>query len=141
MSTREDDFGEIDRSCHGLTALPAAERAGLIWVTLDPESKLSIDTFLCGYDHLLDQFGFETWALFDTRTVDGPNWKIAYDGYMDLYHLPILHRNTFGANMPNQALYYAYGPHQRVSSPDPGLLKLADVSEDQWQVERLLAGV
>jgi phenylpropionate dioxygenase-like ring-hydroxylating dioxygenase large terminal subunit len=40
------DFGEIDEACHGLTPLPVAERAGRVWVTLDPASRLDIDTFL-----------------------------------------------------------------------------------------------
>jgi carnitine monooxygenase subunit len=137
----ERDFGEIDKSCHGLTALPVGERAGMIWVTLDPRSTLDIDTFLCGYDTLLSQFGFENWELFEARTLPSPNWKAAYDGYMDLYHLPILHRNSFGSNMPNQALYYAWGPHQRVASPDPGLLELENVPEAQWPTDRLMASV
>jgi nitrite reductase/ring-hydroxylating ferredoxin subunit len=49
----ERDFGEIDHACHGLTALPLAERAGLIWVTLNPQSMLDTNTFLSGYDDLL----------------------------------------------------------------------------------------
>lgn len=137
----ERDFGHIDKSCHGLTALPVAERAGMIWVTLDPASKLDIDTFLCGYDALLEQFGFEDWELFEARTLESPNWKVAYDGYMDLYHLPILHRNTFGSNMPNQAIYTAWGPHQRVASPDPDLLKLEDQPESAWPTDALMQGV
>lgn len=137
----EQDFGEIDKSCHGLTALPIAERSGLVWVTLDPKSPLELDRFLCGYDHMLGQFGFESWELFEDRTIAGPNWKIAYDGYMDLYHLPILHKNTFGANMPNQALYYAWGPHQRVSSPDPGASKLKEKPESEWRTDLMMQGV
>ena len=137
----EQDFGEIDKSCHGLTELPCGERAGMVWVTLDSNSTLNLDTFLCGYDHLLGHFGFESWELFEDRTIAGPNWKIAYDGYMDLYHLPILHRNTFGANMPNQALYDAWGPHQRVSSPNPALFKLQDQPESDWPTAALLASV
>ncbi len=137
----EKDFGEIDKSCHGLTSLPVGERAGMIWVTLDPASKLDIDTFLCGYDQMLQHFGFESWELFEARTLTSPNWKAAYDGYMDLYHLPILHRNTFGSNMPNQALYYAWGPHQRVASPDPSLLELENEPEAQWPMQALLSSV
>ena len=137
----EEDFGQIDKSCHGLTRLPCGERAGMIWVTLDPRSALDLDSFLCGYDHLLAHFGFESWALFEERTIAGPNWKIAYDGYMDLYHLPVLHKNTFGPHMPNRALYYACGPHQRVSSPDPTLAKLEGQPESEWPVETLLEGV
>lgn len=138
---QERDFGHIDKSCHGLTELPAAERAGMIWVTLDADSPLDIDTFLCGYDAVLEPFGFADWSLYDSRTIAGPNWKIAYDGYMDLYHLPILHRNTFGSDMPNQALYYAWGPHQRVASPDPSLLDLEDLPESDWPTEALLQSV
>ncbi|MEJ2090204.1 MAG: aromatic ring-hydroxylating dioxygenase subunit alpha, partial [Gammaproteobacteria bacterium] len=138
---KPEDFGEIDKSCHGLTELPCGERAGMIWVTLDPDSPLPLDTFLCGYDHMLAHFGFETWELFEDRTIAGPNWKIAYDGYMDLYHLPILHRSTFGSNMPNQALYYAWGPHQRVSSPDPQLFELTDRPESEWPDEALIQSV
>jgi carnitine monooxygenase subunit len=137
----EREFGHIDKSCHGLTALPVGERAGMIWVTLDPKSPLDIDRFLCGYDHLLAHFGFEDWTLFESRTLASPNWKVAYDGYMDLYHLPILHRNTFGSNMPNQALYAAWGPHQRVSSPNPNLLDLEAKPESEWPIESLMASV
>ena len=138
---KEEDFGAIDKSCHGLTALPVAERAGLVWVTLDPKSTLDIDTFLCGYDDLLAHFGFEAWELFESRTVQGPNWKIAYDGYMDLYHLPILHKTTFGSNMSHQALYYAWGPHQRVASPDPTLLDYEGKPETEWSTAHMMASV
>jgi len=136
-----EDFGAIDKSCHGLTALPVAERAGLVWVTLDPSSALDVDAFLCGYDALLAQFGFEGWHVVERREVAGPSWKVAYDGYLDLYHLPILHKNTFGSQFPNRALYHAFGPHQRVDSPNPLLLKLEARPEAEWDVRHLLAGV
>ena len=138
---KEEDFGEIDKSCNGLTTLPIAERAGMVWVSLDPNATLDIDTFLCGYDQVLGLFGFEDWSVFEHRRVDGPNWKIAYDGYMDLYHLPILHKDTFGSNMPNQAIYDRWGPHQRVSSPNPQLLELEDVAEAEWPVNALMNNV
>ena len=135
------EFGEIDKSCNGLRELPALERAGLIWVTLDPDSRLDIGDFLSGYDKMLAHFGFESWHLFESRRLEGPNWKIAYDGYMDLYHLPVLHRNTFGPQMPNQAIYRAFGPHQRVSSPNPLLLEFEDQPDDQWDEATMMMGV
>ena len=36
---------------------------------------------------------------------------------LDLYHLPVLHSETFGTDISNQANYYEWGPHQRVISP------------------------
>lgn len=148
IASRED-FGEIDTSCYGLTPLPVSERCGLIWVTLNPESKLDMDAFLSGYDDLLDGFGFEDWHYFSERTLKGPNWKIAYDGYLDFYHLPVLHRDTFGANTSNKALYYAWGPHQRVTAPsaafplpdDKNMVLLDGKPEEEWDIEPMMSGV
>ncbi len=137
----ENEFGEIDRACHSLTQLPTCEVAGLIWVTLNRDSPLETSDFLCGYDALLAHFGFETWHFFDSRRIDGPNWKIAYDGYMDLYHLPVLHRDTFGPQMPNQAIYRAFGPHQRVSSPNPLLLEFDGKPDDEWDEATMMMSV
>ncbi len=137
----EKEFGQIDKSCHGLRKLPVLERAGLIWVIPNPDSDLSIEAFLSGYDDMLAHFDFANWHLFSRRSLPGPNWKIAYDGYLDLYHLPILHKNSFGPNFPHKSMYYAWGPHQRVASPDPSLLEYEGVDEDQWDTTRLLSGV
>ncbi len=137
----EGEFGAVDRSCHGLVRLPCAERAGLVWVVLDPNAKLDIDAFLCGYDGLLAEFDFERWHVIARRSVAGPNWKIAYDGYLDFYHLPILHKSTIGGSLPNRALYDAYGPHQRVTFPNPALAVLDEKPESEVRTEHLLGGV
>ena len=137
----EKEFGSIDKSCYGLRALPVLERAGLIWVIPNPDSSLSIEKFLSGYDDMLALFNFEDWHLFARRSLKGPNWKIAYDGYLDLYHLPILHKNSFGPDYPHKSMYYAWGPHQRVSSPDPSLVELEDKDESEWDTNRLMTGV
>ena len=136
-----EQFGDLDVACHGLPSLPLYERAGLIWVALNREEKVDFDDFIAGYDGLLGQFGFENWHFFQDRVLEGPNWKIAYDGYLDLYHLPILHKETFGANMPHQALYYAWGPHQRVISPNPEFVDLEQQPDAAWPDDLLLSGV
>jgi len=137
----EQDFGEVDKGEFGLTELPTLEKAGLIWVTLNPKSDLDIEEFLSGYDSLLDQFGFESWHLQATQTLDGPNWKVAYDGYLDYYHLPILHGRSFGTDIGNQAIYYSWGPHQHLGRPDTSWAKYEDLDQDEWPTERLLQGV
>lgn len=138
---RADDFGDIDKSCHRLKTLPCAERAGLIWGVLNPAATIDIDAYLCGYDAALAHFGFENWTLFSQRTIPGPNWKIAYDGYLDFYHLPVLHKDTFGADFPHRALYHAWGPHQRVISPPAALAAPDAPGEDAWGPSELMAGV
>jgi hypothetical protein len=53
----------------------------------------------------------------------------------------VLHRETFGEQMSNRALYYAWGPHQRVTSPSKQMIGLLDLPEDQWSSDILSAGV
>ncbi|MGH0030563.1 MAG: aromatic ring-hydroxylating oxygenase subunit alpha [Myxococcota bacterium] len=136
-----DDFGDVDRSCLGLTPLPVAERAGLILGALTPECPLDVDAFLCGYDALLAHHRLDTCFPAGRQQVEGPNWKVAYDGYLDFYHLPILHRDSFGSGFPSDALYDAWGPHQRVHAPNPLWEKMEAVPEDDWKTEHLIAGV
>jgi phenylpropionate dioxygenase-like ring-hydroxylating dioxygenase large terminal subunit len=139
--TDRREFGEIDQSCLGLTPLPVAARAGLVFVILTPGVHLDIDSFMNGYDSVLEHFRFDTWELKWRQEIVGPNWKVAYDGYLDFYHLPFLHRETFGTDISNKAIYTAWGPHQRVQAPDPKLLDLRDVPEDEWNINRLDGGV
>ncbi|MBO6565842.1 MAG: aromatic ring-hydroxylating dioxygenase subunit alpha [Pseudomonadales bacterium] len=136
-----DDFGDLDKSEYGLTALPCLEKAGLIWVTLAPDSTLDIEQFLSGYDSLLAEFGFADWHFEKSQRVEGPNWKVAYDGYLDYYHLPILHRETFGTEIGNKANYYSWGPHTHMGRPDASFEEFENLPDEEWPDERVLAGV
>ena len=139
--TDREFFGDIDEGCMGLTPLAVAERAGLIFVVITPGVPMDIAAHMCGYDTVLDFFGFGDWHLVSSRSVEGPNWKIAYDGYLDFYHLPFLHRKTFGTEISNKPIYYSWGPHQRMTSPDPNLLELRDLPDDQWSMDHICGGV
>lgn len=139
--TDREWFGDIDTACMGLTPLPVAERAGLIFVVLTPGTPIDIEAHLCGYDEVLDVFGFADWHLVSQRQIEGPNWKIAYDGYLDFYHLPFLHRKTFGPDISNKPIYHSWGPHQRMTSPDPTLLDLRDRPQEEWNIDLMCGGV
>ena len=138
---KHSDFGSFDMSCHGLTPLPVAERAGLVWVVLSPTRSVDIDAFLCGYDELLAFHHFEDMHHYGTVQLAGPNWKVAFDGYVDFYHLPILHKDTFGTAISPDAVFHRVGPHQRITGPRQQWGKLAGVPEDDWRTEDLLGGV
>jgi phenylpropionate dioxygenase-like ring-hydroxylating dioxygenase large terminal subunit len=139
--TDRREFGQVDTACLGLTPLPVAVRAGLVFVVLTPGAYLDVDAFLHGYDQVLEHFDFGSWELKWRQEIPGPNWKVAYDGYLDFYHLPFLHKNTFGSDISNKALYTAWGPHQRVQRPDPKLLDLLDKPEDDWSLDMMDGGV
>ena len=136
-----EDFGEIDRDCLGLTRLACAERAGLVWVWLTGDPAIDIDTFLCGYGEMLEYLGLADCHVAGRQAIDGPNWKVAYDGYLDLYHLPVLHRNTFGPDYGNKAIYDSWGPHQRVTGPGRHFEKMGEKPEDEWTIDEMVGGV
>ena len=141
-------FGDPDPDESRLVSFPTTERAGLIWAILDPEAAPDFDAFLGGYDQLLAAFGFENWHHFESRSLAGANWKLAFDAHLEFYHLPVLHRATFGPKMSNLAEYFYYGPHQRLGlvSRSEHVLEqddvagLADIPEDDWQLLPLLFG-
>ena len=113
----------------------------MVFVVLTPGVAMNIDDHLAGYDEMLDFFGFGDWHLISSRELVGPNWKIAYDGYLDFYHLPFLHRASFGPDISHRPIYNSWGPHQRVTSPDPALLELKDQPEEEWNLDVISGGV
>jgi phenylpropionate dioxygenase-like ring-hydroxylating dioxygenase large terminal subunit len=119
MPLREE-FGAIDPCDQSLASFPVYESAGLIWVTLDPASQLPAKAFLQGFDQLLDIFDLESFTPLQRRTLVGTNWKLAFEAHLEFYHLPVLHKNTFGPGITNKALYYFWGPHQRLIQPIEG---------------------
>ncbi|MEM9034746.1 MAG: aromatic ring-hydroxylating dioxygenase subunit alpha [Actinomycetota bacterium] len=135
------DFGLEDTSCLGLTPLPVAERAGIVFVSVDPNATLDVDTFLCGYDEMLATARLDECTYVGEQHVAGPNWKIAYDGYLDLYHLPFLHKDSFGPGMNNKAIYEGWGPHQRVFSPNPKFDRYRDLPDEEWPLDVISRGL
>jgi len=138
---KQEDFGPLDTTCLGLTALPIAERAGMIWVILSPTSSLDFDAFLAGYDEMMELCGFADMHHYGSRRIPGPNWKVSFDGYVDFYHLPILHKNTFGPQMSPDALFHRVGPHQRVTGPRGSWAKLENRALEDWPDWALVGGV
>jgi nitrite reductase/ring-hydroxylating ferredoxin subunit len=137
----KQNFGDIDASCHGLTPLPVAERAGIVFGGIVPGMAFDIDAHLCGYGELLQHLGLDQCTFVGHQSVEGPNWKLAYDGYLDFYHLPILHKNTFGPTYNNKTINDGWGPHQRNTQPDERVLALADLPEDEWPTAKMVGGV
>jgi phenylpropionate dioxygenase-like ring-hydroxylating dioxygenase large terminal subunit len=137
----KENFGEIDMSCHGLTQLPVAERAGIVFGGITPGMNFDIDEYLCGYGEMLGHLDLANCTYVGKQSVGGPNWKLAYDGYLDFYHLPILHKDTFGPTYNNKTINDAWGPHQRNVQPDERYLALAELPEDEWQVSKMVSGV
>ncbi len=144
------EFGDVDTASRGLRPFPLLEVAGLIWVVLDPDSSLDIGGFLSGYESMLGEFGLERWHVLDQRTLTGANWKLAFDAHLDFYHLPVLHKDSFGPSISPKAFYYHWGPHQRLTRPEKpehrvipshaNLFGQAGQPETDWTNEAMMLG-
>jgi len=93
---------------------------------------------------VLEGFNFKGWHFFAKRRLVGPNWKIAFDGSLDFYHLPVLHQNSLGGQLGplgNRALYHAWGPHQRVLGTDRKTKALVGTPESEWTDDQVMTDV
>lgn len=129
----QEGFDDLDRSTRGLTRLPVAERAGIVFGQVIPGLDLDIDEWLGGVDEMLAPLDIGSWRPHDRRELDGPNWKVCYDGYLEGYHFATLHRETLHRQiMSNVMCFDSYGPHQRVGFARQGIERLRDEPEDEW---------
>jgi phenylpropionate dioxygenase-like ring-hydroxylating dioxygenase large terminal subunit len=110
-------FPGVDPSERSLLELPAEERHGLVWVVPNARGRIDVAAFLgaeldCELaDWNLDRAVVERFAEFETRS----NWKLVMDGFLEDYHLPILHRRTVGPYFKrNLHLFRGYQHHGRL---------------------------
>ena len=129
----EKSFGPVDRPSRSLVSLPAQERAGLVFVSLTPGADLDLDGWLGGIAPFLESLRLESGHHYSTRELDGPNWKIVIDGYLEGYHFASLHRDTvFKTNLSNLTAYDQWGPHQRGSHALRPIADAAKQTRDEW---------
>lgn len=108
-------FGTVDRARLRLPSVSVAERAGLVFVRLSGGGPIDLDRWLgpeLGY--LLDALDLGSCTHHAVRVLDGPNWKIVLDGYLEGYHVATAHRDSVADTvLSDMATFDAYGPHMR----------------------------
>jgi nitrite reductase/ring-hydroxylating ferredoxin subunit len=130
----EDTFGPVDRSAMSLLRLPVVECAGIVFVSLDRTATLDMDSWL-GPELIALLEGLDLAGCYhhSTRWLDGPNWKVVVDGYLEGYHFASLHRTTvFRTNLSNMAAFDAWGPHQRNAFALRPIADAVDSPPEDW---------
>lgn len=117
-----EGFADLDRTTHGLVALPTEERHGFVWTVLTADAPLDLDAHLGPLDAELAAWGFAGYEHLTERPFTSPtNWKNALEAFAENYHFPYVHggsivgQNTVG----NTATYDTFGPHHRIGFPCP----------------------
>ncbi|MCY3889116.1 MAG: aromatic ring-hydroxylating dioxygenase subunit alpha [bacterium] len=129
-------FGDIDRDHLALTPLVCVEKAGFVFACLTPGVTFDIDAFLGDFAPYVTALDLDQWHIFEQRTLDGPGWKVAWDGYLEGYHQERLHPKTVGLNtIGNLMAHDTWGPHQRIVFGRKSLPKLVDQPEEEWDLD------
>ena len=138
----EKTFGDVDRDSRGLLALPVKERAGFVFVGLTPGADLDLDAWLGGVGPFLDSLGLENSVHYSTRELEGPNWKVVTDGYLEGYHFASLHTQTvFKTNLSNIAAFDSWGPHQRHAFALRTIAEAAQLPREEWDPAKYVGAI
>ena len=63
------------------------------------------------------------------------NWKLGVDTFLELHHVPVLHRRTIAKTLLGSAfLYEPYGRHARLAALRRSLLDQRDADPETWQL-------
>lgn len=127
-------FGDLDVA--GLVELPTEERVGVVVSVLTPDADLDVNAWLDGMGDALALLRLDEVHRYATVSeIDGPNWKLAADGYVDGYHIGYLHKRSIGVNaITNRNTYDLFGAHQRIGFATRETPGLAEVPEERWRV-------
>ncbi|MEO8602763.1 MAG: SRPBCC family protein [bacterium] len=132
-----EGFPGVDREQHGLTAVAAEERHGLVFVTQDSSAVeappwLDLPELIAADQRLISSGAAE---------VD-VNWKIYLEGFLEGYHIRSTHPQSFYPyGYDNLTLVERSGRHSRITFPFRRIEKLADVAPAERRVDGLLTYV
>jgi phenylpropionate dioxygenase-like ring-hydroxylating dioxygenase large terminal subunit len=133
---KEHHFGEIDKSCHSLTPLPAVEKYGILWVALDQNATIDVDDLLG--DLAPEIANWEMGACTRSGAVTYPhacNWKLATDTYGETYHFNTLHRDTLAQDFyGNAQIYDTYKRNHRMVLCMKSIDLLRQKPKEDWHV-------
>jgi len=90
-------FPCLQQEASGLRRLAAVERAGVVWVVLDPALAQGDPGAQLGrlMDNLESLAGLRTPVAFAPRSYEvEANWKLLIDGAFEAYHFKVAHRET-----------------------------------------------
>jgi phenylpropionate dioxygenase-like ring-hydroxylating dioxygenase large terminal subunit len=130
-------FGEVCEGSRNLVQFPCHEEGGLIFAVLDAQSDINIREYLGAMMDDVAAKGMDQWTYVGNRPIYGPNWKVAYDGYLEGYHFKAAHPETIHPRTYNNVMEYdAHGPHILIGFAARTVERLSEVNrEELWQHE------
>jgi len=135
----QDRFGDVLGACDHLTAVPAAERHGIVFVQASPGSSIDIDAHLGDFGKELAMLELDHAEAVRSRPIPvKSNWKYALDTYGEGYHFAALHKKTLAPFFRNDiTIYDRFGPHHRVGFVSRDMEAWVSKPESEWGADEL----
>jgi len=136
---KPDHFGDIDKTCYGLTELPCMEQYGFLWVHPNPKGEIDLNNLFGS--KLMEEFeswGFQNLVLTNEEEyVTEMNWKLAIDTFGETYHFPTLHRNTLFNNFHgNVQMFDTFKRNARLTLCLREIDNMKKDPEENWHICR-----
>ncbi|MCB1746509.1 MAG: Rieske 2Fe-2S domain-containing protein [Gammaproteobacteria bacterium] len=133
---QDQAFGQAPRSTHGLTAVPAVERDGLLWVTPQVDGACDIERHLGGLSGELAAYDLAGFHHYRTCTLRRRmNWKLLVDTFLESYHFCVLHKNSIcNIFYDNLTTFDHWGPHFRLVSARRTIEQLRSAPANDWNL-------
>lgn len=136
-------FGAGISDCNHLTALPAEEQHGLVFVVATPGVLLDLDSHLGDFGEQIELLEMQGLVpLQSTLMTAKSNWKYILDTFFENYHLPSMHSKTLAPNYRSDInIYDIYGLHFRFLQVARNMESwLLDGDEADWPLDHQLVG-
>lgn len=133
-------FEGIEGDAWALQRVAVEEKYGMVWAVPNPalaEAPVNIDRHLGELAPEYESYGFGGYHHFATQVLEPSiNWKMGVDGFLESYHLRVLHPETVGPMyFTNLATADAFGFNHRMVAVRKSF---ADEASDQVLADDLL---
>jgi carnitine monooxygenase subunit len=128
-------FTNMDRQAKGLTRLPVAEWQGMVFVRATPEGEaIDVESYLDDLAPILAALQLQNLKRNARDRLEvRSNWKLALDTGREIYHVPVVHRNTLAKNLYNHTMISdQYGLHNRYCGAGKDFQALVGAAEEDW---------
>lgn len=127
-----DGFSDLNKADHGLLPLPVEERHGFIWVVPTPGASIDVAAHLGALDEELGAYeGADMVLQRQDRLTEDMNWKFVLDGFLEVYHFPVVHSKTIAPYFfGNHSPFDTFGKHGRMVGVRASLEKIRGLPKD-----------
>ncbi|MBO9695114.1 MAG: aromatic ring-hydroxylating dioxygenase subunit alpha [Sphingopyxis sp.] len=123
-------FPDIDPDMHGLVAVQAEEKAGLVFVTQEPTGAS------CDLGPIAELLGADLRLVSTAENESAANWKIVAEAFLEGYHIYATHRTSFyPVQFDNLNVVEHFGRNSRVTFPYRNVEKLRGIAPTERHLE------